>query len=157
MKRSVEKSDNFLNLMVDCQAIETENIEYSDKELSKTQNPFIKGMLKALRLEAEKHCVIEQMIIEGVKREAVHLSPVELENLSGYLNRHLDAEEKAVSLAEEALKKSELAVPNYMLEYLISDLKKQGSILKQFEDELKTAAIPTSATSKIFSSAKAEK
>jgi hypothetical protein len=95
------------------------------------------------------------MIVDSVKKEAVHLSPDELQNLSGHLNKHVESEEKALSLAKEAFERSELAIPRYLLSYLIADLKKQNSLLRRFDDELKTASIPTSGTSKTFSPSRA--
>ncbi len=156
MQRPAEKTTEFLNLMVNWQEIETETIEYANKELPKAQNALTKTVLQSLKLEAEKHCLIQKMIVESVKKEAVHLSPEELEDLSGHLNRRLGIEEKALSLAEAAFEKSELFIARYLLLYLISDLKKQSGLLKQFDNELKTASIPTSVTSKIFGSTGAE-
>ncbi|MBI5741738.1 MAG: hypothetical protein HZA16_13605 [Nitrospirae bacterium] len=156
MRRTEQDNNRFLNLIVNCQEIESRNIEYSDKEIPKARSPFIKAMLKTLKLDAERHCIMEQMIIEGVKKEAVNLSPEELADLSGHLNRHLDNEERALSLAQEALKKGGSPVPSYLLQYLVADIQQQNTILKQFEDELKTVAIPTSATSKRFKAARAD-
>lgn len=53
---------------------------------------------------------MEQMIVEGIRKEAIHLSPEEVEDLTGHLNRSLGAIEKASSLEEEALGKSEPAL-----------------------------------------------
>jgi len=150
MKRPAEKSDEFLDLMVDWQAIEADMVGYADKEIPKAKNPLINAMLKALKAEAEKHCTIQQIIVDMVKREAVHLAPEELAALSGHINRFLANEEKVLSLAEAAFEKSEVFMPRYLLSYLISETKKENELLKQFDDELKTAHIATSVTSKIY-------
>lgn len=155
MKKYTGKSENIVNNVVDWQAIEARNIEYSNKEIPKAKNPLIKTMLQALRLEAEKRSLLQQMVVNSINKEAVHLSPDELESLSGHLNRHIEAEEKALSLAKEAFENSELTIPRYLLSYLIADLKKQNGLLKRFDDELKTASIATSASSKKFASSRA--
>jgi hypothetical protein len=152
MKKPAEKSADFLNLMVDWQSIEMQAVDYANKEIPKTKHPLTKTMLKVLKLDAEKHSLIQQMIIESVNKEAVNLSPEELKALSGHLNKRLEDEEKAIPLAEAALEKSELFMPRYLLSYLISELKIRNSLLRQFDDALKTASIPTSVTSKIFPS-----
>ncbi len=146
---------DILDKIAGWQAIESENIEHTDKEIPKAKNPLIKTILQALRLEAEKRRILQQMIVDSVRTEAVHLSPDELRDLSAHLNKHMEAEEKALSMAKEAFEKSELAIPRYLLSYLIADSKKQNSLLKLFDDELKTASIPTSTTSKSFGQAKA--
>jgi len=150
MKKSTGNSGDMLDLMVEWQDIETENMLYVKEELPKAKNPLLKTMLKVIKLEAEKHSLIQQMIVESIKKEAVHLSPDELGTLSGYLNRYIEAEEKALCHAEAVVKKSEPFIPLSLLTFLISDLKQQNCILRQFDDELKNASIPTSATSKKF-------
>ena len=92
------------------------------------------------------------MIVESVKKEAIHMSPEELATFSGHLNKYIEAEEKALVRAEQAANWHGPSVPLSLLTFLISDLKNQSCILKQFDDELKTASIPTSATSKKFRS-----
>ncbi|MDA8172683.1 MAG: hypothetical protein M0Z48_12745 [Nitrospiraceae bacterium] len=154
MKRPAEKTEDFLNLMVDWQATEYQMIEYAGREAPKTKIPLIKTMLHAMEFEAKKRCLIQQMLIESVKKEAVNLDPEDLQALSAHLNRQIEAEEKALPLAEAALEKSELFMPRFLLSYLVSELKKENSLLRQFEDEVKGAAISTSAGSKLFDSGK---
>jgi hypothetical protein len=155
MKKYEGKSEDILDKIVDLQSIETENMDQTSKAIPNAKNPLIKTMLQALKLEAEKSRVLQQMIVDSMKKEAVHLSPDELQNLSGHLNRHIKVEEKALTIAKEAFEKSELAIPRYLLSYLIGDLKKQNALLRHFDDELKIASIPTSATSKTFNSSRA--
>ena len=150
MKKSTGNSGDLLDLMVEWQDTETGNILYVKEELPKTKNPLTKTMLKVIKLEAEKNSLIQQMIVESIRKEAVHLSPEELGTLSGHLNRYIEAEEKVLSHAESALKKNETLVPLSLLTYLIADLNQQNCLLRQFDDELKNASIPTSATSKKF-------
>ena len=156
MKKYTGRSEDFLDTIVELQAIQTRNIEYVKKDIPKTGNPLIRTMLQALRLEAEKRSLLQQMIVDSIEKEAVHLSLDELQYLSDHFNRQVEADEKALSLEEEAFEKSELPIPRYLLSYLIEDTKKQSSLLKQFEDKLKTASIPTSVSAKTFGSSRAE-
>lgn len=128
------------------QAVETQNIDYTDREIPKAKNAFIKAMLQALKLEAEKRRLIQQMIVDSMQKEAVNLSPDELGELSAHLNRYMESEEEAVSLGKEAFAKNGLAVPRFLLSYLIEDLKRHNGLLRQFDDKLKNASIPTSAS-----------
>jgi hypothetical protein len=155
MKKYTGKYEDILDKIADWQSIEAENIEQANKAIPDAKNPLIKTLLQTLRLDAEKRHMLQQMIVDSIKKEAVHLSPDELINLSGHLNRHMEAEERALTIAKEAFAESELAIPRYLLSYLIGDLKKQNMLLRHFDDELKTASIPTSATSKKFNSSKA--
>jgi hypothetical protein len=94
------------------------------------------------------------MIIDSMKKETVNLSPDELGILSGHINRYLEAEGKKLYEAEGTTVQSRPFIARFLLSYLMEDLKTQSCILKQFEDELKTASIPTSVTSKRFGASK---
>ncbi len=149
------KYEDIVGKIVEWQAVEDKNIEYATREIPKAKNPLTKTILQALKLEAEKRRLIQQMIIDSIEKEAVNLSPDELGELSGHLNRHVETEEEAALLGKEAFEKGELAVPRYLISYLIDDLKRHNGLLRQFDDKLKSASIPTSATSKSFGSARA--
>ncbi len=155
MKKSTDKSHDILDTIGQVDEIESGNIHYAEKEIPRAKNPLTKTVLKALKLEAEKHHLIQQMIIDSIKKEAVNLSPDELQSFSVHLNKHLEAEERALCYAKEAFDKSNLPIPRYLLSYLVADIKMQNCLLSQFEDELKTASIPTSISSKTFGRPKA--
>ncbi len=150
MKKDIERSEDVLKTIGQGQKIESGNIQYAEKEIPKAKNPLVKAVLQALKLEAQKHHIIQQMIIDSLKREAVNLSPDELQSFSAHVNKHLEAEDKALSYAKEALDKSNLPIPRYLLSYLVADLKMQSELLSRFEDELKTASISTSVSSRTF-------
>jgi hypothetical protein len=148
MKKTRENSGDLLDIMVDWMDTETGTILYARNEIPKAKNPLTKTMLKVISLEAEKNSLLQQMIVESIKKEAVHLSPEELAAFSGHLNKYIEAEEEALNRVKGAENWNESVVPLSLLTLLISDLKQQNCLLRQFDDELKNASIPTSATSK---------
>ncbi len=150
MRKPAENTDAFLDLMVDWQAMEGEMMKYAEGEAAKDRNALEKTIAQVIGLEARKRCLIQQMIVESVRKEAAHLDPEELESLNSLINRLVENEEKELPMAEAALQKSELFIPRYLLSYLIADLKKGNGLLRQFADELKAATISTSVTSKIY-------
>jgi hypothetical protein len=154
MKTSDEKLGELLDAIVDLQAIETENITDAKEQILKSRNHFIKAMMKVLEVEAEKRCLLHGIISDSLKKEAFILSPDDLNILLGHFNKNMEAEEKALLLAKEAFKKSELPLQRFLISYLINDLTKQNDLLRQFEDDLKTASVPTSITSKTFRKSK---
>lgn len=154
-KATSHTPDKLIDMIVDWQGVENATIKYATDGAKEAKNPLTATMLKVLELEAEKHYMIQQMIVDSIRKEAVHLSPEELEELSRHLNRYITEEEKALCLAQDAAEGNGLVVPRYLLSYLMADLKVQNSLLRQFDDELKTASIPTSATSRRFDPCKA--
>ncbi len=150
MKKPAEKTDAFLEFMVDWQANETEVMQYAENEAGKAGNALEKTMAQVIGLEARKRCLMQQMIVESVRKEAAHLDPEEVDSLVSHINRLLESEGKELPLAQDALEKSELFLPRYLLSYLVSDIKKGNGLLRQFADELKSATIATSVSSKIY-------
>jgi len=154
MKKPAEKSDAFLKLISDWEVIEENMADYVETEKAKTKHPVIRAMLEIIGLEAQKYCRLQQMVVESVKKEALHLSPEELQALSAHINKRLEMEGKVQSLAEAAAEKSEVFYTRYLLQYLISSVKKENGLLRQFDDGLKAAHVSTSTTGKIFASPK---
>ncbi|MDA8175218.1 MAG: hypothetical protein M0018_11650 [Nitrospiraceae bacterium] len=153
------KNPGMLDLITDWQAIETDAMSYVDEQTGKpeNQNTLTKTFLRILKLEAEKRCLIQQAIVESKQMEAPHLSPDELATLSAHLNRQVEREEEILPIGETVLDgEAKLLVPRYLLFYLLSEIRKENSLLKDFDDELKTASIPTSATSRIYAEADRE-
>ena len=153
MKKYAGKSRDIIDTISHGQEIECRNILSTEEEIPKAKNRLVKTVLQALNFEAEKHHLIQQMIIDSIKEESVNMSPDELQNFSSLLNKHLKAEEKALSFAKEAFEKSNLPIPRFLLSYLVADMKMQNDLLTQFEDELKTASISTSVSSRMFTAA----
>ncbi len=140
MKRPVEESEEFLNLIREWQALEDKTIASAEELLSRTNNPIVKMTMETIKHDSEKHKVMQQMIIDSITKEAVHLSPDELAPLSDLLNKHMEAEAKSLSLADAALEKSELFITRYILSYLIADETKHHSLINKL-NELKRATI----------------
>lgn len=140
MKRPVEESEEFLNLIREWQALEDKTIESAEELLNKTNNPLVKMTMEMIKHDSQKHKVMQQMLIDSITKEAIHLSPDELAPLSDLLNRHLEAEAKSLSLADAALEKSELFIARYILSYLIADETKHHSLINKL-NELKRATI----------------
>jgi hypothetical protein len=152
MARAKERRD-IMDLMLDWQGVETDTVEYVDKAIPQARNRLTKTMLKVIKLEAEKHCLLQGMIIDSLKKESFNMSPDELGVLSGYINRYLEMEGKELCDAEAGTKSGSV-ITRYLLTYLMEDLKTQSSLLRQFDDDLKNASIATSVTSKKFDTAR---
>jgi hypothetical protein len=148
MKRSKASSGDMLDLMVEWQDTETGHIHYASREMSKSKNPLERTMLKVIKLEAERNSLIQQMIVETISKDFTNLSPDDLGSISGHINKYIEDEERVLSRAESVVDKNEPFMTRYLLSFLISDLKHKNESFRQFTDELKTAQIPTSVSSR---------
>ena len=149
MKKPAESSKEFLGIIRNWQALEDKTIASAEEVIAKTDNPLVKMAMETIKHDSEKHKVMQQLIIDNLTKEAVHLSPDELVQLAEPLNRHMEMEANSIALANEALEKSELFLTRFILSYLITDETKHHDMMSNFLDELKTASIPTSVGSRL--------
>lgn len=138
--KAVEMSEQFLSVIREWQKLEDVTIQFSEEMLKKTKNPLIRTTMEMIRHDSEKHKVMQQMLIDSLTKEALHLRPDELSLLAGGIEKHMEAEAKSIELAEAALAGSELFVTKYILTNLIADEKKHHSLLGQLSD-LKKATV----------------
>ena len=139
-KKPVELSSQFLKIMREWQKLENATIKFSLDMLRRTKNPLIRMTMEMIKNDSQKHKVMQQMLIDSLTKEALHLSPEELAVLSDGLNKHIAAEAKSLELADEALKNSELFVTRYILSLLIADETKHHKLLGKL-NELKRATV----------------
>ncbi len=139
-KKPMELSSQFLKIMREWQKLENATIKFSLDMLRRTKNPLIRMTMEMIKNDSQKHKVMQQMLIDSLTKEALHLSPEELAVLSDGLNKHIAAEAKSLELADEALKNSELFVTRYILSLLIADETKHHKLLGKL-NELKRATV----------------
>lgn len=149
MKASIEHSEEFLTLMKKWRALEDRTIASANAIMGATGNPLVRMIMESIKHDSEKHKLIQQMIIDSLTTEAVHITPDELNALSDMLNTHMEAEAESLCLAEAALAKSELFFTRFLLSYLIADEAKHHGLIAQLND-LKRAAIPTSTGARSY-------
>lgn len=129
------------------QKLEERAISHSYDLMRRSQNSFTKMITDLVIHDSEKHRLVQQMIINLLAGEAFHISPEELNELFGMINRHMAAEEEALRLAEAALEKCRSVSTHFLLSYLIADEKKHHTLVSRME-ELSLAAIPASGAAR---------
>ncbi len=147
--RPAESSEEFIDLMKQWQKLEDKAIGSADAMIGKAGSPFIKMIMESIKHDSEKHKLIQQMIIDSITKEAISISPDELNEMSDMLNNHMDAEAESLCLADAAFAKSELFFTRFLLSYLIADEAKHHGLISQLND-LKRATIPTSSGARSF-------
>jgi hypothetical protein len=141
MKRPVETSEEFLNLIKEWQALEDKTIASANELISKAKNPLVEMVMEMIKLDSSKHKTMLTLIIDNLTRESVHLTPDELSTLSALLNKHMEVEAKSIALANDALKKSDLAITRHVLSALLDDETKHHNQLATLTEELKKSTI----------------
>jgi DNA replication initiation complex subunit (GINS family) len=92
--------------------------EYMKKE---AESPLVKMTMEMLIHDAKKHKIIQQMVIDSLAEEAVHLTPGEFAPLKEVLNRHIMEESESLMRVMSTLDKKEPRITRYLLSYLGAD------------------------------------
>ena len=141
MKRPAETSEEFLNIIKEWQALEDVTIASAGELIAKAKNPLIEMVMEMIKQDSAKHKVMLKMIVDNLTREAVHLSPDELSSLSSLLYKHMEVEATSITLANKALKESELAITKQILSALLEDETSHHNRLHTLIEELKKSTI----------------
>ena len=142
MKKPMENTEEFLNIIKEWLALEERTIESAGELIKRTgNNPLVAMTMEMIKHDSGKHRVMLQMVIDNLTKEAVHLNTDELASLSNLLHRHMEIEAKSIVVANNALQKCELKIIRYILSALLNDEKNHHSQLHELNEELKRAAI----------------
>ncbi|MDA8087377.1 MAG: hypothetical protein M0Z75_11820 [Nitrospiraceae bacterium] len=141
-KRPLEMSEDFINTIKEWMKLEDETVRNSEELAAKSENPIVRMIMQMIRMDSEKHKLMQQLLIDGLTKKNLSLTPDELAPLSKELQRHIEAEGKSVDLASKALEQSELFVTRYILTLLLADEAKHHRLLGDLNEVmLKRATI----------------
>ncbi len=100
---------------------EDETIQDAKTLKNETDNPFVKMTMEMLIHDAEKHKIIQRMVIDSLTKEAVHLTPDEHVPLEEVLTKHILEESESLMRAVAILDRKEPKITRYLLSYLSAD------------------------------------
>ena len=140
MKKTAVSSNELLSLISEWQKLEDSTIKSADETISKTKNSLVKMTMEMIKNDSQKHKIMQQMLIDNLTKEAIHLTSDELAPLSAMLNKHMEEEARSLALADAALEKSQDFITRYILSYLIADETKHHALLNKL-NELKRATV----------------
>lgn len=107
----------------------------------KTDNPLVKTLISAIANDSAKHKSILQLIIDGMTKKALVLTPDDVGHISGLLDKHVDLENEAIAIAEQAIKISKDPVTKQLLKLILADEKEHANLAEQINElKFKTLA-----------------
>lgn len=132
-RNMVEEQETFEAGIDKWQKMEDLTIATCDEILEATDNKLVTTIAGIIKSDSTKH----KMVL-GVVKEALNgtitLTPNELGELSGLLEKHRDLEKETVELAAEQLELSRNFVVNHLVSYLLEDERKHFLLLHQLND-----------------------
>jgi hypothetical protein len=125
--------------------MDSEDQTIKDAEYMKNEadSPFVKLTMEMLIHDAEKHKIIQQMVIDSLTKEAIHLTPEEFTPLKEVLNTHIMEESESLMRVMATLDKKEPRITRYLLSYIGADEAGHRELVGKL-NELKLATIQIS-------------
>ncbi|HUI67090.1 MAG TPA: hypothetical protein VL087_02625 [Nitrospirota bacterium] len=125
--------------------MDSEDQTIKDAEYMKNEadSPYIKMTMEMLIHDAEKHKIIQQMVIDSLTKEAIHLTPEEFAPLKEVLNTHMAEESESLMRVMATLDKKEQRITRYLLSFLGASEAGRRELVGRL-NELKLATIQLS-------------
>ena len=133
-QRQADNEPELADILRQWQVVEDGAIAHTTLIMEKTTNPLIRLVMEIIRHDSVMHRKVQQVMIDGLEKEAFSLTPEELGEIWGLVERHAELEKETLALAERARRNCRLFVHRHLLTYLIEDEQKHDRLLAQLED-----------------------
>ena len=134
MSKAAENLEELIATLRRWQQIEGATVAHTSSIMEKTQNPLIRLVMEIIRQDSVMHEKVQQVILDGLEKEAFTLTPEELGEIWDLVEQHAQMERETIELAEKAHRNCRLFVHRHLLSYLIEDERKHERLLSQLED-----------------------
>ncbi|MDJ0763737.1 MAG: hypothetical protein QNJ97_12210 [Myxococcota bacterium] len=133
-----EAQETLVTIMHRWQKIEGASVGSTGKVFEKSNNPIVRTVMEIIQRDSMMHHRVQGMIADSlsVPTRAFSLTPDELGDVWGMIEKHLEIEKKTIDLAKEALatiKGKQMPIHEYLINYLLIDEEKHNKILDALE------------------------
>ncbi len=132
-----ERQEQAVESLKKWQKIEKAAIVITGKIIEKSDHPLINLVAETIQRDSHNHFRIQQMIIDGMTKEAMTLSIDDLAEVWDLIEEHNVIEKKTIELANDALDglkgQKHLTAQMYLLNYLLKDEEKHDYMLGALE------------------------
>lgn len=115
------------------QKIEDTSIASTGQVIEKTNNPIVRLVMEIIQRDSQMHHRVQGLILDSLERQTITLTPDELGEVWGMIEKHIEIEKSTVALAEQAigaLRSTKMSVQQYLLGYLLEDERKHSNMLE---------------------------
>ena len=116
------------------QKVEDASVASTGRVIEKTENPIVRLVMEIIQRDSQMHHRVQGLIIDTMQK-MVSLTPEEVGEVWGMIQKHIKLEQKTLELAEAALESIEgskgMLVQSYLLEYLVDDERKHNHLLER--------------------------
>lgn len=127
------------------QKIENASVSSTGHIIEKTENPIVRLVMEIIQRDSQMHYRVQELIADSLTTKAIALTPEEVGDVWGLIEKHIELEKQTIELAKSSLraieKKKGMIVQAYLLEYLLKDEEKHDVILEKL-NEVKKGMYP---------------
>ena len=115
------------------QKIENAAVSSTARVIEKTENPIVRLVMEVIQRDSQMHHRVQELIADSLTTKAIALTPDEVGEVWGLIEKHIELEKQTIELAKSSLREIEgkkgMLVQAYLLEYLLKDEEKHDAIL----------------------------
>jgi hypothetical protein len=101
-QKQADNEPDLIDTLRQWQLIEDGSIAQTTLIMEKTTNPLIRLVMEIIRQDSVMHKKVQQVMIDGLEKEAFSLTPEELGQIWSLVERHAEMEKDTLVLAERA-------------------------------------------------------
>lgn len=130
-----EAQEKIVSNMRKWQKIENASVASTGHVIEKTDNPIVRLVMEIIQRDSQMHYRVQELIADSLTTKAIALTPDEVGDVWGLIEKHIEIEKQTVALAKSSLREIEgkkgMLVQAYLLEYLLRDEEKHDAILEK--------------------------
>jgi len=132
-----EIHQKILSVMKRWQKIEDISVASTGRIMEQTENPMIHLVMEIIQRDSLMHHLVQQMVIDSLEREAISLSPDELNLVWDGIEKHIEIEKQTIEMGEsvlQAMRGKKMVIQEYLVKYLLTDEEKHNLMLEDLEE-----------------------
>lgn len=140
-----ESQEKIVSNMRKWKKIENASVGSTGRIIESTENPIVRLVMEIIQRDSQMHHRVQELIEDSLTTKAISLSPDEVGQVWGMIEKHIELEKQTVELAKSSLKEIEgnkgMLVQAYLLDYLLRDEQKHDAILENL-NQIKKGMYP---------------
>lgn len=140
-RKGAERTEELVEAMRRWQAVEREAIDTCAALMERTDNGLVRQVLEIIRGDSVQHHRVQQFVIDSLTKSPVRMSPDELSEVWGEIEKHDAVEREVIALGKKLRDECTFPAQRMLLDYLIADEEKHDVLLREL-GEFKTKLYP---------------
>ncbi len=128
-----ELQEKLITNMKHWMKVENQSVSSTGQVIEKTDNPVVRMVMEIIQRDSQMHYRVQELIADSLESKTISITPEELGEVWGLIEKHIAIEQRTIELANQALEGLEgkkMVVQEYLLRYLLEDETKHNNLLE---------------------------